>query len=125
MPVEVASRIREGITSTMNSNTRAELRRQINGRCAKRAAQYDSVTGTSSPIHVNGILQPPASISEDGEDSTYASAEEYLPSRGESPSGLISRGNSEIGKFSNSPFYAYRINAMLTPSHLQLILMMT
>ncbi|PMD67017.1 uncharacterized protein K444DRAFT_513952, partial [Hyaloscypha bicolor E] len=45
VPVEVASRIREGITSTMNSNTRAELRRQINGRCAKRAAQYDSVTG--------------------------------------------------------------------------------
>ena len=98
VPVSAASRIREAITSKMNSNTSAELRRQIDGRYAKRAAQYDSVTGTSSSIHVDGILQPPASISEDRGDSTYASAQEYLPSREDSPSQHLSRDNSEIGK---------------------------
>jgi hypothetical protein len=104
MRVSATSRIREAITSKMNSNTRAELRRQIDGRYAKRAAQYDSVTGTSSSIHVDDILQPPASTSEDGENSTYASAQEYLPSRGDPPSQYLSRGNSEIGKFYNSSF---------------------
>lgn len=108
MRVSATSRIREAITSKMNSNTRAELRRQIDGRYAKRAAQYDSVTGTSSSIHVDDILQPPASISEDGENSTYASAQEYLPSRGDPPSQYLSRGNSEIGKFYNSSFMYVR-----------------
>jgi len=108
VPVEVASRIREAITNKMNSNTRAELRRQIDGRYAKRAAQYDSVTGTNSSIHVDDISQPPASISEDEEESTYASAEEYLPSREDSPSGYISIGNSKTGKVSNSSFLRVR-----------------
>jgi len=52
-----ASRIREAITNKMNSNTRAELRRQIDGRCARKPPQYDSVTGTSSSIQ-SGSLRP-------------------------------------------------------------------
>ena len=65
---ETASRIREVITNRMNSNTRAELRRQINGRCARRLHQYDSVTGTSSSIQ-GDILQQLADTSQDGSDS--------------------------------------------------------
>jgi hypothetical protein len=64
-----ASRIREAITNKMNSNARAELRRQIDGRCAKKPPQYDSVTGTSSSIQ-GGSLRPLADtdISQDGSD---------------------------------------------------------
>ncbi|KFY94618.1 hypothetical protein V500_03127 [Pseudogymnoascus sp. VKM F-4518 (FW-2643)] len=96
VPVSAASKIREAITSKINSNIRAELRRQIDGRYAKKAAQYDSVTGTSSSINVGHILQPPASISEDEED--YMSAQEYLPSRTSSPSRFLRKVTSEMGK---------------------------
>ncbi|KUJ06223.1 uncharacterized protein LY89DRAFT_603678, partial [Mollisia scopiformis] len=50
VPVAVASKIRESTTSKMNLNIRMELRKQIDGRYARKAAQYDSVTGTSSSI---------------------------------------------------------------------------
>lgn len=105
VPISTASRIREAITTKMNSNIGAELRRQIDGRYAKKAAQYDSVTGTSSSIQSGAILQPPASISEDGEGSTYASAQEDFPGRANSPSQCLSRGNSELGKFSSPLVY--------------------
>jgi hypothetical protein len=62
------SRIREGITNKMNSNTRAELRRQIDSRCARKPPQYDSVTGTSSSIQ-GGALQQFRDLSQDGTDS--------------------------------------------------------
>ena len=103
VPISTASKIREAITSRMNSNIRSELRRQIDGRYAKMAAQYDSVTGTSSSIQVDRRLQPPASISENEEDSPYTSAEEYLSGRGDSPSQYLSRENSETGKFLRIP----------------------
>jgi hypothetical protein len=109
VPVEFASKIREAITSKMNSSIRAELRRQIDGRYAKKAAQYDSVTGTSSSIQVGHILQPPASTSEDGEDSTYASAQESLPSRGCSPFKYLDTVSSEIGKFFILSFIEVRL----------------
>ena len=41
---------RQATSGKMNSNIRAELRRQIDDRYAKKAAQYDYVTGTSSSI---------------------------------------------------------------------------
>jgi OTT_1508-like deaminase len=64
-----ASKIREAITIKMSSNARAELRRQIDGRCARKPPQYDSVTGTSSSIQ-GGSLRPLAGedISQDGSD---------------------------------------------------------
>jgi hypothetical protein len=99
MLLSAASKIREAITSKMNFNIRAELKRQIDGRYAKKAAQYDSVTGTSSFINIGRILQPPPSVSEDEED--YTSAQEYLPSRTDSPSQDLSEITSEIGKFYN------------------------
>ncbi|OBT85143.1 hypothetical protein VE02_05607 [Pseudogymnoascus sp. 03VT05] len=102
VPVLTASRIREAITSKMNSNIRAELRRQIDGRYAKKAAQYDSVTGTSSSINVGRILQPPASISEDEGD--YMSAQEYLPSGTSSPSRYLRNVTSEMGESYDSSF---------------------
>jgi hypothetical protein len=115
VPVSAASRIREVIMSKMNSNIRAELRRQIDGRYAKKAAQYDSVTGTSSSINVGHILQPPASISEDEED--YTSAQEYLPSRTDSPSQYLSEVTSEMGKFYNFLVLSWSDNAALTPGY--------
>jgi OTT_1508-like deaminase len=66
--VSIASRIREAITSKMNHALRAELRRQIDSRCARRARQHDSLTGTSSSIQ-GAILHPLQDISEDGTDS--------------------------------------------------------
>lgn len=67
--VTIASRIREAITNKMNSNARAELRRQIDGRCSRRPPQYDSVTGTSSSIP-DGSIGPLADleISKNGSD---------------------------------------------------------
>ncbi len=99
VPVEIASKIRETIMSKMNSNIRQELRKQIDGRYARKAAQYDSVTGTSSSIQVGLTLHFPVSTSESGEDSTYASAQESLPSRGGSPSEELRRSSSELCKF--------------------------
>lgn len=46
--VSDASKIREAITNKMNKSIRAELRRQVDGRCARRPFQFDSVTGISS-----------------------------------------------------------------------------
>ena len=62
-------RIREAITNKMNSNFRAELRRQIDGRCTRKSPHYDSVTGTSSSIP-DGSLRPlvDLDISQDGSD---------------------------------------------------------
>lgn len=62
MLVAMAARIREAITIKMTSITRAELRRQIDGSCARKAPQYDSVTGTSSSIE-GARLQSEAGIS--------------------------------------------------------------
>jgi hypothetical protein len=50
IPISLASEIRESITRKINSAIRSELRRQIDGRCPKRATHFDSVTGTSSSI---------------------------------------------------------------------------
>jgi hypothetical protein len=66
--VTIASKIREAITSKMNHAFRAELRRQIDGRYARRPRQHDSLTGTSSSIQ-GTILHPLQEISEDGSDS--------------------------------------------------------
>jgi hypothetical protein len=62
VPVAMAARIREAITTKMTSITRAELRSQIDGRCARKAPQYDSVTRTSSSIE-GARLQSEAGIS--------------------------------------------------------------
>lgn len=66
--VTIASKIREAITSKMNHALRAELRRQIDGRYARRPRQHDSLTGTSSSIQ-GATLHPMQDISEDGSDS--------------------------------------------------------
>ncbi|OBT40491.1 hypothetical protein VE00_07912 [Pseudogymnoascus sp. WSF 3629] len=110
VPVSAASKIREAITSKMNSNIRAELRRQIDGRYAKKAAQYDSVTGTTSSINVGHILQPPASISEDEED--YMSAQEYLPSGTTSPSPYLRNVTSEMDSDDDLSWYMSRVERL-------------
>jgi hypothetical protein len=99
--ISTAIRIREAITNKMISSIRAELRRQIDGRYARKAAQYDSITGTSSSIQ-GGVVKPLTNKSKDDEDSEYASDQEDLPSRRDSPSQYLSKANSEIGKFCNS-----------------------
>ena len=58
VPVAIASKIRESATSRMDLNIRMELRKQIDGKYAKRAAQHDSVTGTSSSIQVDLVQHP-------------------------------------------------------------------
>jgi hypothetical protein len=81
------------------------------------AAQYDSVTGTSSPINVSHILQPPASISEDEED--YMSAQEYQPSRTSSLCRHTTNVSSEMGK-SSKILVVLLYNETLTLSHCRL-----
>lgn len=98
VPTSTASRIREAITSKMNSNIRSELRRQIDGRYGKKAAQYDSVTGTSSSVQVDFQELIPGSMSEDGEGSPYTSAQEYPSDGGDLPSQQLSGEGSERGK---------------------------
>ena len=102
MSVSIATKIREAITSKMNSSIRVELRRQIDGRCARKAMQYDSVTGTSWSIQ-GSVIKPLTNEPENEEDSKYASGQEDSPSRRDSPSQCLSKANSETGKFSNSP----------------------
>ena len=56
----VASKIREGIVKKMCVVVRAELRRQIDGKCARKGRQFDSTTGTGSSIR-GDLLQEPVS----------------------------------------------------------------
>jgi len=97
--ISTAIKIREAITSKMTSGIRAELRRQIDGRYARKAAQYDSVTGTSSSIQ-GGVVKPITTESRVEEDSKHGSAQEDLPSRRGSPFQHLSKTNSEPGKLS-------------------------
>ncbi|PMD19081.1 hypothetical protein NA56DRAFT_214524 [Hyaloscypha hepaticicola] len=92
--ISTAIKIREAITSKMTSGIRAELRRQIDGRYARKAAQYDSVTGTSSSIQ-GGVVKPITTKSRVEEDSEHGSAQEDLPSRRDSPFQHLSKNNSE------------------------------
>jgi hypothetical protein len=95
--ISTAIRIREAITSKMTSSIRAELRRQIDGRYARKAAQYDSVTGTSSSIQ-GGLVKPLTIESRDEEGSKHGSTQEDLPSRRELPFQHLSTTKSEPGK---------------------------
>lgn len=74
-----AGRIREHIMIKMNSNTRAELRRQIDGRFTRKRRQYDSVTGTASSI-VGEKLQPSIGGSSDGGETSGRMCLLCLPS---------------------------------------------
>jgi hypothetical protein len=95
--ISIAIKIREAITRKMTSSTRAELKRQIDGRYARKAAQYDSVTGTSSSIQ-GSVVNPLTIESRDEEDSKPGSAQEDLPSRRDSPFRHLIKANSEPGK---------------------------
>ncbi|KAF4630477.1 hypothetical protein G7Y89_g7669 [Cudoniella acicularis] len=101
VPLATAIRVREAITNKINSSIRAELRRQIDGRYARKAAQYDSVTGTSSSIR-GGVVKSFNNKSEVGEDSISTSAREDLPRRKDSPSQNLMKASTEISKFYNS-----------------------
>lgn len=83
VPVTVASKIRESTTVKMNLNIRMELRKQIDGRYARKAAQYDSVTGTSSSIQFGLIQAPSEKLGNDGNESDYVSGQEELRRRDE------------------------------------------
>lgn len=96
VPISIAVKIREAITSKINSSIRAELRRQIDGRYPRKAMQHDSVTGTSSSIQ-GAVLEPPTSEWEDDTDSEYASAQEDLPDRRDSPVQCLSQDTMEKG----------------------------
>ena len=95
--ISIAIKIREAMTRKMTSSTRAELKRQIDGRYARKASQYDSVTGTSSSIQ-GGVVNPLTIESRDEEDSKPGSAQEDLPSRRDLPFRHPSKANSEPGK---------------------------
>ncbi len=99
MSITDAIKIREAITSKMTSSIRAELRRQIDGRYARKAAQYDSVTGTSSSIQ-GGVVKALTTESGDEEDSKHGSAQGDLPGRRDSPFQHLITANSEPGKLS-------------------------
>ena len=73
----------------------------MGGMRGRRRSNYDSVTGTSSSIQ-GGVVKPLTNKSKEDEDSEYASAQEDLPSRRDSPSQHLSKANSEIGKLCNS-----------------------
>jgi len=83
VPVAVASKIRESTTSKINLNIRMELRKQIDGRYARKVAQYDSVTGTSSSIQVGLVQTPTNKLGDDDNESDYVSAQEDLPRKEE------------------------------------------
>lgn len=60
-----------------------ELRKQIDGRYARKVAQYDSVTGTSSSIQVGLVQAPTNKLGDDDNESDYVSAQEDLPRKEE------------------------------------------
>lgn len=89
-----AIRIREMITRKMSLKIRQELRKQIDGRYARKPAQFDSVTGISSSIQ-GDIVQATPSQEDAGagdDESEYVSAqeEEYFSAQGE----VVSEGKS-------------------------------
>ncbi|TVY42409.1 hypothetical protein LOCC1_G004017, partial [Lachnellula occidentalis] len=96
VPVAVASKIRESTTSKMNLNIRMELRKQIDGRYARKAAQYDSVTGTSSSIQVGLVQFRTDMLADDENESDYVSAQEDLPRRDELSSHHSSNSTSAL-----------------------------
>ena len=75
----IISRVREKITLKMNSSIRAELARQIDGKCSRNPARHDSITGTSTSIQ-GEVMHPLTHDCEDEGDSEYASAGEDLAS---------------------------------------------
>ncbi|KIN03025.1 hypothetical protein OIDMADRAFT_119255 [Oidiodendron maius Zn] len=77
------SRVREKITVKMNSSIRAELARQIDGKCSRNPARHDSITGTSTSIQ-GEVMDPLTNDCEDESDSEYASAGKDLASPEES-----------------------------------------
>lgn len=85
--ISLASKIREAITGKMNSSLRQELRKQIDGRYAKKSRQYDSVTGTNSSIQ-GGVVKSSTSESEYEESEQPPAEEDLLRGFAPSPRGF-------------------------------------